>query len=266
MHEAVGRRRSTTDLLDPARAAALAAVLGLEGAAPKRGTPLWPFAHQVYFWEAVPAAELGPDGHPALGRFIPDLGLPVRMWAGGRLAFLKPLKAGLKAERISTIERVETKSGRSGALAFVTIRHEITQAKRLAVTEWQDLVYRPGKARTRARAHKAPADPDLALPVRFPETMLFRYSALTFNAHRIHYDADYCRKDLGLRGPVVQGPLLAQSLMLLAESRLGGLRHFEFRATAPLIAGEAAELCWRADGTAWVRGPRGRLIMQASAS
>lgn len=265
MHEAVGRTQTQTEVLDPVRAAAMHAILGIAGDPPRRGQPLPPFWHQAYFWNIKSAAELGPDGHPALGGFIPDLGLPNRMWAGGRLRFIAPLLTGRKSEKTTTIERVEHKAGRSGLLGFVTLRHEITQGSRLCVTEWQDLVYRSRTPLRGARVVKAPTDADMALSVRFPESMLFRYSAITFNAHRIHYDAEFCRKDFGQPAPVVQGPLLAQSLILLAQEQLGQVRQFEFRATAPLLVGQSAELCWRSDGTLWVRGPRGRLVMQASA-
>ena len=266
MHDAVGRTQTVSDLLDPTRAAALNAVLGLAADPPKRGHPMIPFAHQAYFWSIAPAARLGPDGHPALGDFIPDLNLPNRMWAGGRLRFLNPLLAGRKAEKTSTIERVEMKSGRSGVLGFVTVRHEITQAGKLALTEWQDLVYRAASSKGSGKPLPAPGDPDVVVSVRYPETTLFRYSAITFNAHRIHYDAAFCKREFGYSNPVVHGPLLAQGLMLLAEEQLGKLRSFDFRATAPLLAGEAAELCWRPDGTAWVRGTKGQLIMQAKAA
>ena len=266
MHDAVGRTQSTTDIMDPARAAAMQAALGLEGAPPGEGDPVLPFGHRVYFWTHHHASDLGPDGHPKLGGFIPDLGLPNRMWAGGRLRFLNPLCLGTRAERTTTIERVDHKTGRSGAMAFVTLRHEITQGGRLAITEWQDLVYRGKRAKSAFRPDLAPTDPDHRVAIRFPETMLQRYSALMFNAHRIHYDQAFVRREFGFPAVVVHGPLLAQFLMLMAQQQIGVLKSFDFRATAPLLAGEAGELCWRSDGTAWVSGPKGRLIMQSTAA
>ena len=127
MHEAIGRTHTLTDVMDPARAVALHAVLGIAGPPPEPGDSLPPFWHQVYFWTIAPGASLGADGHPALGGFVPDLGLPDRMWAGGELTFLNPLLTGIEATRTSTIENIELKSGRSGTLAFVTLRQEITQ-------------------------------------------------------------------------------------------------------------------------------------------
>ncbi|WP_232796530.1 FAS1-like dehydratase domain-containing protein [Roseovarius salinarum] len=251
--------------MDPARARALQAALGRRPTV-DTGTPLPPFFHQLYFWDPQPPVALGRDGHPKVGGVIPDMGLPRRMWAGGRLTFHGPLVAGTAAARRSVAESTAFKEGRSGPLGFVTLRHEIRQAGRLCVTEWQDLVYRPepdpdAPAPTPPQARR---DEALWETADFDATLLFRYSALTFNGHRIHYDADYARQVEGYAGLVVHGPLLAQLLMLLAERQLGALAAFEFRATAPLIAGETAELCWD-DGAAWVRAPDGRQCLQASA-
>jgi 3-methylfumaryl-CoA hydratase len=266
MHPAVGKTQTLSDPLDPARAAALHATLALDGPAPGRGDALPPFFHQVYFWEALPPERLGRDGHPKTGAFIPDLGLPRRMWAGGRLAFDAPLRAGIEAEKTTTIEKVAQKQGRTGPLAFVTLRHEIRQEGTLRVTEWQDLVYRedPDPAAPQPRPPAAPTDEEAAEEARFSPTLLFRYSALTFNGHRIHYDRDYCREVEGYAGLVVHGPLLAQLLMLMAARRLGPLKSFGFRATAPLMDFEPATLCLRGR-TLCVRGPDGRQCMAAEA-
>lgn len=262
MPDATGRSRTLTDVMDPARAAALAAVLGLPF---DPGAPLIPFAHQVYFWEALPEAGLGRDGHPALGPFLPDLGLPRRMWAGGRLEFAAPLHAGHPAERTSTIEAVTRKTGRSGRLGFVTVRHEIRQGGALAVTEWQDIVYRedPAPGVPLPAPPEAPAHADEREDRRAGPTTLFRYSALTFNGHRIHYDKDYARGVEGYAGLVVHGPLLAQWLMLMA-ARHRPLARFSFRALAPLLCPDPATL-GRDGGRLWAAGPDGRLRMTAEA-
>ncbi|MFN3937986.1 MAG: MaoC family dehydratase N-terminal domain-containing protein [Gemmobacter sp.] len=251
--------------MDPARGAALAATLGLVF---DPAAPLPPFFHQAYFWQALPPAALGGDGHPRPGGPgvpVPDLGLPRRMWAGGRLEFARPLKAGRPASRATVCETVRRTEGRTGPLAFVTLRHEIAQDGAVAVVEWQDLVYRaahtPDAPQPEAPTAPPDADPE---PLDFDATLLFRYSALTFNGHRIHYDADYARRVEGYPGPVVHGPLLAQLLMLRATRDLGALRRFDFRATAPLILGEGAVLC-RAGTDLWVRGPGGRMCMRATA-
>ncbi|MBV0910787.1 FAS1-like dehydratase domain-containing protein [Anianabacter salinae] len=266
MHEAVGRTQSRTDAIDPARAAALHVTLGQDGPAPGAGDALPPFYHQIYFWEALPADRLGRDGHPATGQgLIPDLGLPQRMWAGGRLAFDGPFRAGIEATKTTTVEDVQIKTGRSGRLGFVTLRHEIAQGGVPCVTEWQDIVYRepPETRQARTDPPRAPQDAEDSQDAAFDVTLLFRYSALTFNGHRIHYDADYCRDVEGYAGLVVHGPLLAQRLMLMADRRLGGVRRFRFRATSPLIAGETGRFCAGADGRYWVSGADGRQCMEA---
>ena len=258
-------KTTVEDRMDPARAEALLAALG-RPAPVREGDALPPFFHQLYFWEPQPPEALGRDGHPKVGGLIPDLGLPRRMWAGGRLAFAAPLRAGVPAEKVTVVERVERKEGRSGALGFVTLRHEIAQGGEVCVREWQDLVYRaePDPAAPPPVAPRARQDEEEARGMRFESTLLFRYSALTFNGHRIHYDLDHARDVEGYGGLVVHGPLLAQLLMLMAQEALGPLRGFRFRATAPLMHGEAAELC-RAGAQLWVRGPDGRQCMEAEA-
>lgn len=250
--------------MDPARAEALRATLDMPAAA--AGAPLPPFFHQVYFWDARPPGALGRDGHPRIGGFIPDLGLPRRMWAGGRLVFAAPLFSGRVAEKVTTVENVVQKSGHSGPLAFVTLRHDIRQDGQICVTEWQDLVYRedPSPDAPKPTAPQAPEGAPDGEGHSFSPTLLFRYSALTFNGHRIHYDRAYCETVEGYGGLVVHGPLLAQLLMLKAERALGALKRFTFRATAPLLDTEPATLC-RDGAKLWVRGPEGRLCLEAEA-
>lgn len=251
--------------MDTARARALQATLG---SSPNlnSGDSLPPFFHQVYFWDPKPSKDLGRDGHPKLGELVPDMGLPRRMWAGGQLEFKRPLILGHLAERRSSIAKAEHKQGRSGPLAFVKVRHEIWQDGECAVTEHQDLVYREDEG-----SGSKPVPPVAQIDETHSEvfsansTKLFRYSALTFNGHRIHYDETYAKEIEGYTGLVVHGPLLAQMLMLLAERKLGRLTSFAFRATSPLMHQEDATLCWREDGTCWVRGPDGQQCMQAQA-
>ncbi|MES0828079.1 acyl dehydratase [Ruegeria sp. SCP11] len=256
-----------TDGIDPARAATFQVALGHE-ASVVAGTPLPPFFHQLYFWSPRPPSQLGRDGHPKVGGgLIPDMGLPRRMWAGGRLQFNTPMIAGQPAERRSTCENATSKTGRTGPLGFVTLRHEIWQSETLCLTEWQDLVYRqdPSGAKVKSASPTARTDETNSRDVTFDSTLLFRYSALTFNGHRIHYDLDYARDVEGYAGLVVHGPLLAQLLMLFAEDLMGPLTQFAFRATAPLMHFETATLC-RSGQTLWVRGPDVRQCMMAEAS
>jgi len=254
------------DPLDPARAAALAVTLGLSQA--DNDDHLIPFGHQIYFWDPQRSADLGPDSHPKTGLgLIPDLGLPQRMWACGSLVFHEPLRLGEPALKETTLSEVQVKQGRTGQLGFVTLTHRMSQAGTLKVTEQQDLVYRQApNDQSPTTPPRARCDEDKCVPIQFDTTTLFRYSALTFNGHRIHYDADYARDVEGYAGLVVHGPLLAQHLILLATRQLGKLNRFAFRATSPLIVGEAADLCWSNDGSLWVRGPDGRQCMTGMAS
>ncbi|MCH2094463.1 MAG: acyl dehydratase [Rhodobacteraceae bacterium] len=248
-----------TDVLDPARATALDVILGH-----RRGDDgLPPFYHQIYFWDPEPPQALGRDGHPRVGGLIPDMGLPRRMWAGGALTFHVPLQVGAKAEKISRCLKSERKTGRSGPLGFVTLEHQIHQNGVLCVTERQDLVYRMDHDPTAPKPSSPEARRDSVVQrhISFDSTMLFRYSALTFNGHRIHYDLAYAREVEGYDGLVVHGPLLAQLLMLLAAEG-GCLASFEFRATAPLLHFEAALVCQN-DKDLWIAGPDGRRCMQA---
>lgn len=256
-----------TDSLDPARAAALHHTLSQPGPPPQAGDPLPPFWHQIYFWHPLPPDQLGPDSHIKNGvGLVPNLGLAQRMWAGGHLTFHAPLLVGKVAQKVSFVQDVTLKNGTSGPLGFVKLRHEIRQRGQLCVTEIQDLVFKNYPDRNaKPNLRPAPTDETQCTTLGFSSTLLFRYSALTFNGHRIHYDVDYCRDVEGYSGLVVHGPLLAQNLMRLAARQIGGLKTFGFRATSPLMHHETADFCWN-DGALWVRGPDGRLCMQANAT
>jgi len=267
MHDYIDKSQTSSCAIDPARAQALHATLAQTGPTPKSGDALLPFGHQIYFWDAQFPEELGRDGHPAIGDFIPDLGLPRRMWAGGDLQFHAPLVTGTPAIKLKTIKSITKKSGRTGPLAFITLRHEISQSGTLCVTEDQDLVYRQDidLAAPKPIAPTARTDEAHRQIHRFTTTELFRYSALTMNGHRIHYDENYAREVEGYNGLVVHGPLLAQYLMLMARRQLGPLKTFRFRATAPLMHTETAEFCITGN-TLWVRAPDGRECLHATAT
>lgn len=247
--------------MDPARARACAAVLDR----PVPTDELPPFWHHLHFWDVQPASALGRDGHIARGHgLIPDLGLPRRMWAGGHVEFLSPLEFGRQASNRTTLRDIHRKTGRSGPLALVTLVHEIGQDDVLRIRERQTLVYREDP------------DPDTPPPIppqapaaeiedarSFDAITLMRYSALTMNGHRIHWDDTYARQVEGHAGLVVHGPLLAEGLIDLATRHLGPLVTFDFRATSAAIAGEPLTFCL--DGTdAFVRGQDGRLCMTAT--
>jgi 3-methylfumaryl-CoA hydratase len=242
----VGRSEQLTDVLEPARSNALRAALG-DTAARSAGHALPLLHHWLYFWSVQPPAGLGADGHPAKGGFLPPVPLPRRMWAGGRLQFVKPLLLGERVEKVSTILKVEAKSGKTGDLVFVTVEHRLSGEAGLAIVEEQDLVYRgasaPGSAALPPADAPAPGAPwhdEIA-----PDTvLLFRYSALTMNGHRIHYDRPYAMDEEAYPGLVVHGPLQATLLADLAVRRLGKpLATFDFRAMAPAFEGTTLHLC-----------------------
>ena len=258
MSEAV----TITDAIDPARAQALLASLGRHRRV-KSGDVLPPLAHFAFFWEPVDEAQIGRDGHARTGGLIPDLGLPIRMWAGGRLTFHAPFRAGFAAQKVTTLHEVKEKRGRSGRLGLVTLKHEIRQRHAPVISEMQDIIYRdPGPLSGDPPLESGKAHERHALKLR--EVTLFRYSAITFNGHRIHYDANYCREE-GYPGLVVHGPLLATRLACLAAEHLGTLKSFSYRATAPLFLGDAAWLC-RTGDRYWVEGPSRRRCMSATAT
>jgi 3-methylfumaryl-CoA hydratase len=270
MENAIGRQMYMTERLDAVRAQALHATLGLRGPAPKTSDPLPPLWHYMQFWDIRPDYALGRDGHPKPGHFLPDTGLPRRMWAGGELTFHQPLILGQSVTRCTTISNVRHARGKTGPLVFVSVDHRYTQNGDLCLTERQNLLYRADfdpMARPPVPA-AAPEDETTCQKKTFSTTTLFRYSALTFNGHRIHYDRDYAREIEGYPGLVVHGPLMAQMLVQLATEQLDQIKAFSFRATAPLFDFETAQFCAKYDGAGlilWVRGPDGRLCMTARA-
>lgn len=185
----IGKSETRRDWIAPERAQALQATLDRMDPHLAAGDPLPPLWHWLYFWTVVPRSGLGRDGHPALGGFLPPVGTARRMWAGSRVAFPGRLTIGNHAERNSTIADVTVKTGRTGRLVFVTVRHEITGRDGLAVVDEQDIVYREdaGAGAARRAGEPAPGGATYTEEVRADPTMLFRYSALTFNGHRIHY-------------------------------------------------------------------------------
>lgn len=237
---------TTETISDTVTAGAAEALHGLfdcPGGPPAEGDPVPPLWHWLAFLPRVPQRELDADGHPRRGGFLPPVELPRRMFAGGRVAFEGPLRVGERLVRHSRVASVEEKEGRSGRLVFVTVRHEIGPAGGAAsVIEEQDLVYRGPPAPAPARATPAPAaeagEPwPWALDIAVDATLLFRFSALTYNAHRIHYDRAYATEVEGYPGLVVHGPLQAVALAELIRRRAGGsaLASFRFRALRPLF-------------------------------
>lgn len=232
---------TAVDPIDPRPAAALAATLGIDAPAAGILPPLW---HWLYFLDWPTANELGEDGHPASGHFLPPLTQRTRMFAGGRLEQRRPLAMGVETLRSTTLVRTDIKQGRTGELLFLVLRHELRQEDVLCVVEEQDIVYRsgpvsrPAPTGPGAQATDEPCTPDAVL--RPTATMLFRFSALTANAHRIHYDADYARDVEGYQSLVIHGPL--QILLMLqtgAGTRPGEqLARARYRLSSPALLGE----------------------------
>lgn len=237
----IGREERKTDVLTVGLAERLRATLGDDALAPGEALPL--AIHWCLAPAAVPPGEIGEDGHPARGGFLPPVPLPRRMWAGGELTFHRPLQIGDAVERLSRIADVSEKVGRTGRLVFVTVEHEMSTAEGLAVAERQDLVYREAQSAsapaTVAPPAALPRRAEVSVTVETPIVLLFRYSALTFNGHRIHYDRDYARNVEGYPGLVVHGPLQATLLANLAARMAGGKapRRFSYRGVSPLFDG-----------------------------
>ena len=237
----IGRRQESQDRISFTLVKRIAATLGEP--APRSGESLPPLWHWAFFQEPVTADELGPDGHPALGGFLPPAHNRNRMWAGSRLEFYQPLTVEADVTCVSTILNVEEKHGRTGSLLFVTVRHEYFQDGKRALQDEQDIVYReptpPKLSGTEAIPQGQWRDPVVPSP-----TLLFRYSAVTFNGHRIHYDWPYVTQTEGYPGLVVHGPLIA-TLNLRAFTKAhpnARLKRFTFRGVRPLISPQPFEV------------------------
>ncbi|MBE1527257.1 3-methylfumaryl-CoA hydratase [Sphingopyxis sp. OAS728] len=271
----VGRSETREDVATAAPLAGLAALLDHD-VTPWVSGEVPPLGHWLYFLPTAPQSEIGADGHPRRDGegLLPPVPLPRRMWAGSRIEFLAPIAVGAALSRVTTIDAIKPKRGASGDLLFVTLRHDIAADGVAAIREEQDIVFREPAPMipATAAAPLAPPEPDPADAVRSvsPDpVLLFRYSALTFNAHRIHYDRDYARDVEGYAGLVVHGPLIATLLMDHALRAGLSPRCFDFRAEAPLIDGAPFDLCLAHDdgGTRmWARDATGRATMRAKLS
>ncbi len=274
----IGREEQRQDRADPALFTRWLATL--DRAAPADGS-----APQGFHWclctPDAPTAALGQDGHPlrddSPASFLPPVPLPRRMWASSKLEFLAPLRPGAAVKRRSRVASVTEKQGGSGLLVFVDVEHETSGADGVAVREVQSLVYRDAAAPGTPPAPPAlgdgrfdPGEWQAHRAVMPSEPLLFRYSALTFNSHRIHYDAPYACEVENYRGLVVHGPLTATLLLDLAQRELGdnALARFAFRGVSPAICGEMLHLVLRSKDAAYELGAYaadGRQIMSASA-
>jgi len=274
-----GRSAHTPDTITAAPVRALSATLDREDPTPVPGTPVPPLWHWLYFLPHARQSELGADGHPQRGGFLPPVPLPRRMWAGGRLRWepSNPLLVGQDAERVSTIQSVQHKTGRSGELLFVQVEHRFGNADGLSLVEEHDIVYRP--TAQPGEPAPAPQTPPLAGQQQWSrvitpdDVLLFRYSALTFNGHRIHYDRKYVTEVEGYPGLIVHGPLIATLLVdLLRRSDPGAqLQSFAFKAVRPTFDLHSFSVHGKpsADGKTvqlWAQDHEGWLTMQATAT
>ena len=271
----IGRSETTEERIAPFPATALAATLDREDPPYVDGTPLPPLWHWLHFLSAFKLSDAGYDGHAALGGFLPPVPLPRRMWAGSRLRFLAPMRIGQVLRKTSTVTKVDHKTGRSGNLVFVTVRHQLFDGDVQGIEEEHDIVYREA-ADPAAIPPEPPRAPDTSAFSRVihPDpVLLFRYSALTFNGHRIHYDQPFCTKTEGYEGLVVHGPLLAALLLdlLRRERPQARVTTFEFRALSTVFDTDDFSVHGQPedDGTKlrlWVRRHDGALAMTATAT
>ncbi|MGA1826797.1 FAS1-like dehydratase domain-containing protein [Microbacterium sp.] len=250
----VGASEVASDTADRSSTAGLSALLDYPTG--HAGDRLFPLGHWLHFRPTERQSGLGEDGHPALGGFLPPVPLPRRMWAGSRIEFHSAIRIGQDLRRTSTIDSITFKQGSTGRLCFIVLRHDVLADKILALTEHQSLVYREAATASPplpATAPEAPT-PEAWEWVRScvpTEVMLFRYSALTFNAHRIHYDLPYATGTEGYPALVVQGPLVATLLLDAFARRNPGhdVTRFEFAAKRPLFVDRAIQLCGRSTET-----------------
>jgi len=269
----IGTTRETHDEISPRLANMLAAVLDEPGDLQTGDTaPIG--IHWCLSPEIAPMHQLGPDGHPERGGFLPPVPLPRRMWAGGELVFEGDFQVGDTVRRVSRVADVSVREGRTGALCFVDVRHEYHSPRGLALSERHDIVYRAAEApaATPATPPTAPLpQPDAQLTIEATPVLLMRYSAVTFNGHRIHYDRSYCVDVENYPGLIVHGPLQATFLLRMAHALRGGTlpKSFTFRGTAPLFDGTAFSvngLAGQNDAAdLWIADAHGRVTMRASA-
>jgi 3-methylfumaryl-CoA hydratase len=265
----IGRQETAGDTLAAFPAAALTATLDRDDRY-DAGTVLPPLWHWLYLQELHRTSELAGNGHGRLGGFMPPVPLPRRMWAGGRFTFERPLRIGQAVERVSTVVDLAAKQGASGDLVFLLLRHVFSGPDGTAVVEEQDIVYReePRPEEPAPVPRRAAGKAVWRHETMTSEALLFRYSALIFNAHRIHYDLPYCERE-GYPGLVVHGPLIATLLAdLVRRNTQAPLTAFRFRAISPLFNGSPCIACGIPEGQRvrlWAEDGKGRLVMEGEA-
>lgn len=269
LNDWLGKSQTREAIIDARQAELLAVTLDQE--VPQAGEPLPACWQWAWFNDCVRADGLGRDGHPKRGGFLPPVELPRRMWAGGSIEMLAPLRVGETVKKVSTIDAIKERDGNSGKLCIVTVGHDYFEGGKLCVREKQNLVYRedPKPDAPLLEAPLSPVDAEVRREVTPDPVLMFRYSALTFNGHRIHYDVDYARDVEGYRDLVFHAPLTATMLCQLAGEIAGKpISKFEYRATSPLFCNETFTLCGKQDGNGvlvWAETPDGGQAMLANA-
>ena len=263
----LGKSEIKTTVIDTRQAELLAATFDTD--TPKKDDALPACWHWAWFNDAKPHSELGRDGHPKRGgnALLPPITLPRRMWAGGEIKFLNPIIIGKEITKTSTIENIAEKNGSTGQLCIVTVLHELFDGKTLCISEQQNLVFRedPNSNKSKVILIAPPKNAELSRIIKPDPVTMFRYSALTFNGHRIHYDVDYARDIEGYEGLVFHAPLTATLLLGLANEMADKpISHFNYRATAPLFGHQDFSIHGKKDGdkiTLWAQTPLGGQAM-----
>ncbi len=271
--EWIGRSETLRDQITAAPVRGLNATLDHPALAVENGMALFPLWHWLYFLPQHRQSEIGPDGHAKRGGFLPPVPLPRRMWAGSQFEFRAPVRVGDAVERTSTITDVTSKEGRTGRLVFVKVRHELrcNGAANPAIVEFHDIVYRDAK-----KPGDVEPPPTAAAPGEWQreivpdDVLLFRYSALTFNGHRIHYDRQYVTQVEGYPGLIVHGPLIATLLMDLVRRNApdAQVASFRFKAVRPTFDPHPFKVNGRRNGNEvklWAQDHAGWLTMDATA-
>jgi 3-methylfumaryl-CoA hydratase len=270
----IGRTEERTDIVTAHLVAGLRSALFLDVGAPREGDAAPLTTHWCLTLPVVPLSEIGPDGHPKRGGFLPPVPLPRRMWAGGEINFIEPLRVGDAVTRISTIKDVTVKTGSTGTLCFVSVDHAFATKRGPTVHERHDIVYRdaPTAGKNATPAKPAPAPTPAHHEIRMADpVLLFRYSALTFNGHRIHYDRDYVTRIEGYPGLVVHGPLQASLLIEFGAKLHGGKapKIFTYRGLQPLFDGSEFSVNASATGDSmnlWTANASGASTMKGTAT
>jgi 3-methylfumaryl-CoA hydratase len=235
----VGRRQTRTDWVTAARIDAWHATLDRDARPARDGDEVSAGFHWTLFPPLSRTADLGDDGHPRTGGLLTPVPLPRRMWAGSRVKFERPLRVGARVEQESTVQAVEEKQGRTGRLIFITVRHLVRDSEGIVIDEEQDLVYRSPTNAPVSQASEGTRSGAWIRRMVPNEALLFRYSALTFNGHRIHYDRRYATTAEGYPGLVVHGPLIATLMLELVRDRAldAYVERFAFKARRPSFDG-----------------------------